>query len=1089
MTGTGKAHNIDAKARTDDIKIQEDVDFSQMYLSDHVFQGLQQARYIRPSPIQLRAIPIGRCGLDLLVQAKSGTGKTLVFTILALESVNTSSSACQVLIIAPTREIAVQITQVINEVGLCMAQLRVHTFIGGMPLSLDVAKLQNCHIAVGTPGRVKQLVTLGHLKLDNIRLFVLDEADQLFNGQFLEIMEDFKEALPNSKQVVAASATFTEEVASTIKEIMRSPTEVRLGKDAPSLLGVDQFIRLVPYHHQQHQIQKKKLEVLLKLLSSISFNQCLVFTNSQLRAESISSELEAHGWPVMYLAGSQPQKERLKALNSLCSYKCRILVSTDLSARGIDSEHVNLVINMDVARDAATYLHRVGRAGRFGSHGQAITLAAEGEDWEAMRAIVAFGGVTINIVDGKWKIHSKDDLKKCEKLQPLSNDQLECWLEKQNAYRKSNLETKDKESNNAKQKEGCKNGKKAITGGEKGICSGNEKYDSIKNGEVEAKGEISRNKKKATNKVEGKSLSGVSNTELKQAFSETSTESENKLGKGKQEETKDLQKNVEEEAVKKKRANGKNLAVKNNGDSVKKMPCKENGTNKTDDPVTVNNRCTDIPSVPCKGEQKNKSSSKEIKRVKEINESQMKENIEKKCSGHNTGKLCGNSNHLGNFPVEKPITRSDAYKKLDLDCDTNSDCSKGNISFKALLQTLDDTVEPNSVSFDELKHTVAEKYKLMSSEMEALTEFEIPSLGQNDDSPMHLRALRLLLDDVKSRQSLEETKKNYSPDCDLENKQELSDSEVSSTSEYEESCIEEDSASLFTKTASDCSSLDSSSDELYTEDIRKQSRGKKNKKCKRRSYREENVQSPDVDSDSVLDENVENSTFWHGYFHGYVVGASSGFNVGSLGWMGPQLRVRVYPEGFPVKYQSGYGRGFYDGFHTTHNFASKCHQRKEQCQQYFEVGEYYRKGIRNGYDHSFEAGYYLGVQEVFMYEFGIYQNKLYCQYPEPCLHEERQLPVHLAESYEEGYWIGYIEGLEKGYWHGMMETLHQNGRETNKFTFMSFHPLIGQVCQSTYYSATGASSNSKLCDMDSYVRHMAASSMKAAASVWKTNFQ
>lgn len=426
-----KAHKLEDRERTDDILIEENVDFAGMYLSDQVLQGLKAAGFERPSPIQLAAIPLGRCGLDLVVQAKSGTGKTCVFTVVALEMISVSAITTQVLVIAPTREIAVQITQVVNAIGSGMPGLRASTFIGGIHLAQDKAKLRCCHIAVGTPGRITQLVELGYLKLDNVRLLILDEADQLLTGQFTESVVQLASALPLNKQILALSATYTEDVAKVAERLMRSPNHVRLGRDSPALLGVNQFVRLLPYHHQPYRRQQIKFTELLTILATVTFNQCLVFSNSQLRAESLCNALRASGWPVSYLTGGQKQSDRLKALEELCSYKCRVLVSTDLSARGLDSEHVNLVVNLDMPRDQATYLHRVGRAGRFGSRGGAITLATEGDEWQAMRAIASLANVQVYILQEDWKssIASKD-VEGMEELERLSDEELKIWLEK-----------------------------------------------------------------------------------------------------------------------------------------------------------------------------------------------------------------------------------------------------------------------------------------------------------------------------------------------------------------------------------------------------------------------------------------------------------------------------------------------------------------------------------------------------------------------------------------------------------------------------------------------------------------------------------
>ncbi|XP_066975045.1 LOW QUALITY PROTEIN: probable ATP-dependent RNA helicase DDX20 [Macrobrachium rosenbergii] len=424
-----KAHIIDDRERTVDIQTEENVDFRSMYLSEHVLNGLKASGFERPSPIQLAAIPLGRCGLDMVVQAKSGTGKTCVFAVVALEMISVSASTTQVLILTPTREIAVQVTQVISAIGCKIQGLRISTFIGGLHLSLDKAKLKCCHIAVGTPGRITQLIEMGLLRLDNVRLFVLDEADQLLTGQFADGIAQIASGLPLNKQVLALSATYTEDVAKVAEGLMRTPNHVRLGKESPALIGIGQFVKLLPYHHQPHRRQQIKLEELMNILCTVTFNQCLVFSNSQLRAESLCNQLRSAGWPAAFLTGGQAQQDRLVALDALCSYKCRVLVSTDLSARGLDSEHVNLVVNLDLPRDHATYLHRIGRAGRFGSRGNAVTLVTEGDEWQVIRAIATLANVRIALLRGDLTsdITSKEEENQ-EFVDFLSDDDFENYL-------------------------------------------------------------------------------------------------------------------------------------------------------------------------------------------------------------------------------------------------------------------------------------------------------------------------------------------------------------------------------------------------------------------------------------------------------------------------------------------------------------------------------------------------------------------------------------------------------------------------------------------------------------------------------------
>ncbi|KAI4470445.1 atp-dependent rna helicase dbp3 [Holotrichia oblita] len=282
--------------------------------------GLGNAGFRTPSPIQLKAIPIGKCGFDLIIKAKSGT-------------------------------------------GLC-----VRSFIGGLPFDQDIKNLNKCHIAVGAPGRVKHLIESGALKTNAIKLLVLDEADKLVSGDMKFDINYISKKLPLEKQVIAASATYSENDYKYLETIMSGPTLVEPTTDTPLLLGLKQYVSVVKSNlNVVHQLNIKNDE-LLRLLSYITFSQSLVFTNYQTRAESISNILNRKGWNSTYISGLQSQPERLKAIRSFREGKCRVLLSTDVSARGIDVENVDLVINYDVPLQPYTYLHRLGRAGRFGSH-------------------------------------------------------------------------------------------------------------------------------------------------------------------------------------------------------------------------------------------------------------------------------------------------------------------------------------------------------------------------------------------------------------------------------------------------------------------------------------------------------------------------------------------------------------------------------------------------------------------------------------------------------------------------------------------------------------------------------------------------
>eukprot|EP00794_Sanderia_malayensis_P005996 gene5996-6692_t len=374
------AHNtMEFSKRTFDIQIDENIDFSSFMLSHDVLQGLQINGFNRPSPVQLKAIPLGKCGVDLIVQAKSGTGKTCVFTIIALEMLSQSAKGIQVLILVPTREIAVQVLGVVKAIGCAMQNLVCHAFIGGTQLDQDIKNLEHCQIAVGTPGRIKALIENKNFDAKSIRLLVLDEADKLLEpGSFQEQINWIFSTLPSRKQVLALSATYPEYLRDHLSNYTNEPLHVRVNNDTPTLLGIEQYYVIVSHHHLPHIVFESKAEKLALLLSQVSFQQCLVFSNYHTRAEYLAEKLSKRGWPVAFIAGKQTQNARLNAMQRLRDFQCRILISTDLTSRGIDCDKVDLVINLDLPWDTETYLHRIGRAGRFGNYGIALSLVAQG---------------------------------------------------------------------------------------------------------------------------------------------------------------------------------------------------------------------------------------------------------------------------------------------------------------------------------------------------------------------------------------------------------------------------------------------------------------------------------------------------------------------------------------------------------------------------------------------------------------------------------------------------------------------------------------------------------------------------------------
>ncbi|CAG2201465.1 DDX20 [Mytilus edulis] len=311
--------------------------------------------------------------LDLIVQAKSGTGKTCVFSVIALEGLQLDTSALQVLILAPTREIAIQIWDVVKSIGQALPQLRCHTFIG----------------------RMKQLIEQGCNEHKNIRMFILDEADKLLEDSFQEQINWIYSTLPDNKQMLALSATYPEYLAEHLTAYMRNPTFLRLNVTDPALLGIRQYYKSVKFHPLPNKLFESKVEIVTALLSSIDFQQCLVFSNLQTMAQNMADALNSKGWPTACIAGCLDQKDRNLAMAKLKTFKCRVLISTDLTSRGIDADKVNLVINLDIPKDHETYLHRIGRAGRFAkglsknnrTFGGCVSIVSEGQEMVNLQSV------------------------------------------------------------------------------------------------------------------------------------------------------------------------------------------------------------------------------------------------------------------------------------------------------------------------------------------------------------------------------------------------------------------------------------------------------------------------------------------------------------------------------------------------------------------------------------------------------------------------------------------------------------------------------------------------------------------------------
>ncbi|CDR37446.1 CYFA0S01e10726g1_1 [Cyberlindnera fabianii] len=356
--------------------------FDDLNLKKEILRGIYGYGYEAPSSIQQRAIlPIVE-ERDVLAQAQSGTGKTATFTISALQRIDESLKATQALILAPTRELALQIQKVVLAIGSHM-DITVHASIGGTSMQEDIDALRKgAQVVVGTPGRVLDMIERRFFKIDAIKMFILDEADEMLSSGFKEQIYNIFTLLPGSTQVVLLSATMPQDVLEVTSKFMRNPVRILVKKDELTLEGIKQFF--VNVEKEQY-----KFDCLCDLYESISVTQAVIFCNTRAKVEQLTEQLTANQFTVSAIHSDLSQQERDTIMKEFRTGSSRILISTDLLARGIDVQQVSLVINYDLPSNKENYIHRIGRGGRFGRKGVAINFVTE-RDIYMMREIEKF---------------------------------------------------------------------------------------------------------------------------------------------------------------------------------------------------------------------------------------------------------------------------------------------------------------------------------------------------------------------------------------------------------------------------------------------------------------------------------------------------------------------------------------------------------------------------------------------------------------------------------------------------------------------------------------------------------------------------
>ena len=353
--------------------------FEDLSLKENLLRGIFSYGFEVPSAIQSKSIPFLKSGKDVIAQAQSGTGKTGAFVIGSLERVDPDVKGTQIIIISPTRELSKQTTDVVCELSKYM-DISYMEVVGGTDVfqcRSDLDKLPQ--IIIGTPGRILDMINKKSIFTDKLVSLIFDEADEILSHGFKETIYNIVKCISEKCQICLFSATMPDEVIELSNSFMREPQSILVKKEALTLEGITQF-------YINMKVSDWKYDILKDLYNTISISQCIIYFNSKNKLNEIYRNLIDEDFPVSMIHGELSTEERKTTMNEFKSGQTRILLSTDLLSRGIDIQQLSLVINFDLPRSKETYIHRIGRSGRYGRKGVAINFVTE-RDLENMEII------------------------------------------------------------------------------------------------------------------------------------------------------------------------------------------------------------------------------------------------------------------------------------------------------------------------------------------------------------------------------------------------------------------------------------------------------------------------------------------------------------------------------------------------------------------------------------------------------------------------------------------------------------------------------------------------------------------------------
>jgi ATP-dependent RNA helicase len=385
-TDRDNEEGMDITMSEDSVKVH--TSFDDMRLKEDLLKGIYAYGFEKPSAIQQRAIiPIIQ-GRDVIAQSQSGTGKTAVFSISILQNLDTTSNEIQALTISPTRELAEQTQKVLLALGDFM-NVQCHACIGGKSIGEDIRRLDfGVQVVSGTPGRIFDMIQRKHLRTRNIKMLVIDEADEMLNKGFKEQIYDIYRYLPPSTQVVIVSATLPQEVIDMTSKFMNEPVRILVKRDELTLEGIKQFFVAV-------EREEWKFDTLCDLYDTLTITQAVIFCNTKKKVDWLATKMRENNFTVSAMHGEMPQKEREAIMEEFRSGGSRVLIATDVWGRGLDVQQVSLVINYDLPNNRELYIHRIGRSGRFGRKGVAINFVKE-DDIRILRDIEQYYSTQID---------------------------------------------------------------------------------------------------------------------------------------------------------------------------------------------------------------------------------------------------------------------------------------------------------------------------------------------------------------------------------------------------------------------------------------------------------------------------------------------------------------------------------------------------------------------------------------------------------------------------------------------------------------------------------------------------------------------